>query len=141
MTIIYNCDSAKKRKPLILDSSRRYFSHSKSAKNKFRHLARLTEKNFGRIKTLFIVAAPFLIISGYWLYLYGRNISLDYRVFNLKQELSQIEKDNSVLEEKVAKVISFDEIKAWAETNGFSEVKNISYLNLNSSDLIQAKAF
>lgn len=77
------------------------------------------------------------MIGGCWLALYGKNISLNYKIYNLKNEISQNKEDLNLLTEESTFITSSQEIEKWAQDNGFVEVEHISYLNLTNDNLAQ----
>jgi len=134
MTTIYNYNK-KNKKPLpVLSFSRRYSSRRG---RKLQYFVNEAGEYLGHIKLVILLLIPFLIIGGYWLILFGKNISLNYKIHNLKNEISQIEKDIDLLIEKSTFIISSQEIEKWAQDNGFVEIEHISYLNLTNDNLAQ----
>lgn len=91
----------------------------------------------GHIKLVVFLLVPFLVIGVYWLLLFGQSITLDYKIYNLKHELSRIEEEINLLQEKSTDITSSQKIEEWAEANDFIEVKNISYLDLTNENLAQ----
>ncbi len=61
----------------------------------------------------------------------------NYKIYNLKQELSQIEEEINYLNEQVAIIISTEKVEEWAEKNDFVKVKTFSSLDLSNKNLAQ----
>ncbi|HPC30993.1 MAG TPA: hypothetical protein PK119_00810 [Candidatus Paceibacterota bacterium] len=132
MTIIYDYSNSKKiRRPIVLVSSRKYPS------KKFHFFSPILDikKHFGHIKLAVFLFAPLITFLIFWLILYGQNISLDYQIYKLRNEISQTEEKLATLQEELADAQSTVEINKWAEENHFVPVKNISYLNLKEDNL------
>lgn len=133
MTIIYNYNKKNKSRYVILNSTKRRFSW----KRKMRYFFSGAGKQLGHISIIVFALMPFFTLGICWIILFGQNISLDYKIYNLKQELSKIEDEINELQEKSMEIISFETTEKWAESNGFIKVKNISYLDLTNESLAQ----
>ncbi|HOK17334.1 MAG TPA: hypothetical protein PL164_01075 [Candidatus Paceibacterota bacterium] len=134
MTIIYDYSNSKKiRRPVILVSSQKY------PRKKFHFFSPILDikKYFGHIKLAVFLLAPLIISLMFWLILYGQNISLDYQIYKVKNEISQTEENLATLQEELADAESTIAINKWAAENHFVPVKNISYLNLKEDNLAQ----
>jgi len=134
MTTIYNYNKKNKKPLAVLSFGRRYSSRRG---RKLQYFVNEAGEYLGHIKLVILLLIPFLIIGGYWLILFGKNISLNYKIHNLKNEISQAEKDIDLLTEKSTFIISSQEIEKWAQDNDFVEVEHISYLNLTNDNLAQ----
>jgi len=133
MTIIYNSSKNRRKQAIILNSSKKL----RNNKRKWRYLINGAGEYLGHIKLTFLFLAPILIISGFWLVLFGQNISADYKIYNLKQELSQTEDRINYLNEQATIITSREKVTKWAEQNNFVKVKTISYLDLSNKNLAQ----
>jgi len=133
MTIIYNSSKNRRKQAIILNSSKKL----RNNKRKWRYLINGAGEYLGHIKLTFLFLAPILIISGFWLVLFGQNISADYKIYNLKQELSQTEDRINYLNEQTTIITSREKVTKWAEQNNFVKVKTISYLDLSNKNLAQ----
>jgi len=134
MTTIYNYNRNNRKHAIASGASRKY-SHSK--KRKLRCLMSEAGECLGHIKLVILLLVPSLIIGGYWLMLFGKNISLNYKIPSLKNEISQKQEELDYLTEKSAFIISSQKIEDWAKDNDFVKVENISYLNLTNDNLAQ----
>lgn len=134
MTIIYNYNKNNKHRPMIFYSGKNRLTPKK---RKLRYMINEAGEYLGHIKLIVFLLVPFLMIGIFWLMLFGKNISLDYKIYNLKHEINRIEEENNLLTEKSANIISFKKIEDWAQANNFIEVKNISYLDLTNDNLAQ----
>jgi len=134
MTTIYNYNKNNRKHAIVLGASRKY-SHSK--KRKLQSFMNEAGECLGHIKLVILLLIPSLIIGGYWLMLFGKNISLNYMIPSLKNEISQKQEELDYLTEKSAFIISSQKIEEWAEDNDFVKVENISYLNLVNDNLAQ----
>lgn len=99
-------------------------------------------KNFhyyeGRAKTVFLAGIFLFSYFLVWLILFGTNISLDYQIAILKQNIKkETDKINS-LNEQLANHIDNNALLEWAQQNDFTELKSLSYLNLQAENLAQA---
>jgi hypothetical protein len=135
MTIIYNHNNNRRNQSIVLNSRRRL--SSRGNKRKWRSFVSGAGEYFGHIKLTFFFLAPIIIVSGFWLLIFGQNISADYKIYNLKQELSQIEDQINSLHEKAAVITSTGKVQDWAEENNFVPVETFSYLDLNNKNLVQ----
>lgn len=134
MTTIYNYNKNNRKHAIVLCASRKY-SHGK--KRKLQCFMSEAGECLGHIKLVILLLIPSLIIGGYWLMLFGKNISLNYMIPSLKNEISQKQEELDYLTEKSAFIISSQKIEEWAKDNDFVKVKNISYLNLVNDNLAQ----
>lgn len=132
MTIIYNCNKNSKKSPVILSSGKRYISPKK---RKLRCFINEAGEYAGFIKIIVFLLIPFLAMGCFWLLLFGRSISLNYKIYNLKNEISQTEEQLNFLAEKSLNLASSQKIEEWAKANNFIEVKNISYLDLTNENV------
>jgi hypothetical protein len=134
MTIIYNNNRNNQKQAIVLHSKRRMSSRHQ---RKWRCLVISAGEYLGHIKLTFLFLAPILMIGGLWLLIFGQSISSDYKIYNLKQELSQIEEEINYLNEQVAIIISTEKVEEWAEKNDFVKVKTFSSLDLSNKNLAQ----
>lgn len=134
MTTIYNYNKNNRKHAIVLGASRKY-SHGK--KRKLQCFMNEAGECLGHIKLVILLLIPSLIIGGYWLMLFGKNISLNYMIPSLKNEISQKQEELNHLTEKSAFIISSQKIEEWAKDNDFIKVENISYLNLVNDNLAQ----
>lgn len=134
MTTIYNYNKNNKKHPILLGYAKKY---SSCKKRKLQCFMNEAGECFGHIKLVIFLLVPSLIIGGYWLMLFGRNISLNYTINNLKNEISQNQEKLDYLTEESAFFTSSQEIEEWAKDNGFIKVEHISYLNLINDNLAQ----
>lgn len=134
MTTIYNYNKNNRKHAVVLCTSRKC-SHRK--KRKLQYFMSDAGECLGHIKLVILLLIPSLIIGGYWLMLFGKNISLNYMIPSLKNEISQKQEELDYLTEKSAFIISSPKIEEWAENNDFVKVENISYLNLVNDNLAQ----
>lgn len=134
MTIIYNQSKNNQKQAIILHSRKKLPSRHK---RKWRYFINNAGEYFGHIKLSFLFLAPALAIGGFWLLLFGQSISADYKIYNLKQELSQIEEEINNLNEEAAAVTSIEKVEEWAEENNFVKVETFSYLDLSNKNLAQ----
>lgn len=134
MTIIYDYqNSTKIRGSIIYYSENRYF-----LKKRRNFLSKIDLKEYlGHIKIFVFLFGPLLIGLVFWIILYGQNISLDYQIYKLKNEIKESEEKLADLQEKLADAETVSKINKWAEENGFVKIKNISYLNLQEENLAQ----
>lgn len=89
----------------------------------------------GFIKTSGFGICFLIFVFVFWLFLFSRNISLDYQIYKLKKEINNLEKQIGLIQEKNFNSFS-DDFKNWLKENNFEEVKNISYLDLSSESLV-----
>ena len=134
MTTIYNYNKNNKKSSIVFSSGKKYNSRKRE---NLRHIINETGEYLGHIKLFILLLIPFLMIGGCWLILFGKNISLNYRIYNLKHEISQTKEDLNLLTEKSTFMTSSQEIEKWAQDNDFVEVEHISYLNLINDNLAQ----
>ncbi|MDD3491728.1 MAG: hypothetical protein PHG13_02105 [Candidatus Pacebacteria bacterium] len=134
MTIIYNSTKNKGRQAMILNSKKRL---TRNNKRKWRCFVNDAGQYLGHIKLVFLFAMPIVIISGFWLVLFGQNISADYKIISLKQELNQIEDNINYLNEQSAIIVSREKVTEWAELNNFVKAQAISYLDMGNKNLAQ----
>jgi len=90
------------------------------------------------VKVFIIPLSLVVILAGYWLMIFGSNISLDYKIYQSKANVAALEKQANLLREKESEIISDQELVAWAQANNFTKVGEISYLNLENHNLAQA---
>jgi len=135
MSIIYNYNNHFSSH-LKLGSS--YWSRRRrraSGKYTFREL-----KNYlGQVKIFIIPLSLVAILAGYWLMLFGSNISLNYQIYQAKTNIAALEKEANLLRERAAEETSDQELAAWAQANGFTRVEKISYLPLENDRLALEK--
>ncbi|MDD5760841.1 MAG: hypothetical protein PHF45_02230 [Candidatus Pacebacteria bacterium] len=136
MTIIYNQIKDNQRQAIVLRSTNNKKLSSRN-KRKWRYFVSGAGEYLGHIKLTFLFLAPVLAIGGFWLLIFGQTISADYKIYNLKQELSQIEEEINNLNEEVAAATSIEKVEKWAEENNFVKVKNFSYFDLSNKNLAQ----
>lgn len=134
MTTIYNCNKNDRKHPIVLGSARKY---SLRKKRKLRCFINEAGDYIGHIKLVILVLIPFLMIGSYWLMLFGKNISLDYMIGNLKNEINQAQEELDYLTEKSAFITSSQKIEEWAKDNDFTKIEHISYLDLTNDNLAQ----
>ena len=134
MTTIYNYNKNNKKRSIVLSSGKRYNSRKG---RKLQYFVNEAGEYLGHIKLVILLLIPFLMIGGCWLALYGKNISLNYKIYNLKHEISRTKEDLNLLTEESTFITSSQEIEKWAQDNGFVEVEHISYLNLTNDNLAQ----
>ena len=134
MTTIYNYNKNNRKDSIVLSSAKKYSSRKK---RKLQCFINEAGECLGHIKLVILLLIPFLIIGGYWLMIFGKNISLNYMIYNLKNEISQNQEELDYLTEKSAFITSSQEIEEWAKDNGFIKVEHISYLNLINDNLAQ----
>ena len=134
MTTIYNYNKNNRKHSIVLSSAKRYSSRKK---RKLQFFMNEAGEYIGHIKLIILLLIPFLMIGSCWLMLFGKNISLNYMINNLKNEISQNQEELDYLTEKSAFITSSQEIEEWAENNGFIKVGRISYLNLINDNLVQ----
>ncbi len=134
MTTIYNCNKNNRKHAIVLHSARKYSSRKK---RKLQCFINEAGEYIGHIKLVILLLIPFLMIGSCWLVLFGKNISLNYMIHNLKNEISQNQEELDYLTEKSAFITSSQEIEEWARDNGFIKVGHISYLNLMNDNLAQ----
>ncbi|MDD3098599.1 MAG: hypothetical protein PHU82_02115 [Candidatus Pacebacteria bacterium] len=135
MTIIHNHNKNYRYQSIALNSRRKLSSRNHRRKWKF--FVNGASEYLGHIKLTFFFLAPIIIISGFWLLIFGQNISADYKIYSLKNELTQIEDRINFLHEKSANITSTEKIEDWAEENDFVPVKVFSYLDLSNKNLVQ----
>lgn len=95
------------------------------------------ENHWGLVKIFIIPLSLVVVLGGYWLMLFGSNIALNYKIYQTKANIAVLEKKVNLLQEKASEMISDQELINWAQNNDFTKVKNISYLNLENSNLAQ----
>jgi len=134
MTTIYNYNKNNKKRSIVLSFGKKYNSRKG---RKLKNFVNEAGEYLGHIKLVILLLIPFLMIGGCWLALYGKNISLNYKIYNLKNEISKTKEDLNLLTEESIFVTSSQEIEKWAQDNGFVEVGHISYLNLTNDNLAQ----
>jgi len=134
MTTIYNYNKNNRKHSIVLSSAKKYSSRKK---RKLQFFMNEAGEYIGHIKLIILLLIPFLMIGSCWLMLFGKNISLNYMINNLKNEISQNQEELDYLTEKSAFITSSQEIEEWAENNGFIKVGRISYLNLINDNLAQ----
>ena len=134
MTTIYKYNKNNRKHLILLGSAKR---HSSMKKRKLQCFMNNAGESLGYIKLAIFLFIPFLVIGGCWLMLFGKNISLNYVIYNLKNEISQSQEKLDILTEKSEFIISSQEIEEWAKNNDFIEVGHISYLNLTNDNLAQ----
>ena len=134
MTTIYNYNKNNRKHSIVLSSTKKYSSRKK---RKFQCFMNEAGEYIGYIKLVILLLIPFLMIGGCWLMLFGKNISLNYMINNLKNEISQNQEELDYLTEKSAFITSSQEIEEWAKDNDFIKVGHISYLNLINDNLAQ----
>jgi len=134
MTTIYNYNKNNKKRSIVLSFGKKYNSRKG---RKLKNFVNEAGEYLGHIKLVILLLIPFLMIGGCWLALYGKNISLNYKIYNLKNEISQNKEDINLLTEESTFITSSQEIEKWAQDNGFVEVEHISYLNLTNDNLAQ----
>ena len=134
MTTIYNYNKNNKKCSIVLSFGKKYNSRKG---RKLKNFVNEAGEYLGHIKLVILLLIPFLMIGGCWLALYGKNISLNYKIYNLKNEISKTKEDLNLLTEESIFVTSSQEIEKWAQDNGFVEVGHISYLNLTNDNLAQ----
>jgi len=134
MTTIYNCNKNNKKRSIVLSSGKRYNSRRRG---NLRYIINETGEYLGHIKLIILLLIPFLMIGSCWLILFGKNISLNYKIYNLKHEISQTKEDLNLLTEESTFITSSQEMEKWAQDNDFVEVEHISYLNLINHNLAQ----
>jgi len=133
MTIIYNYNNSHSRR-LRPTLSRNKTRHRNI--NWKRNLFFL-ENQWGRVKALIFPVGLLIALSCYWLMIFGGNISLDYKIYQLKTEINKSEQSNNLLREKASGIISNREIEEWAYDNNLVKVDKINYLSLENSNLAQ----
>jgi hypothetical protein len=138
MTTIYNCNKNNRKHAIVLRSARKYSSRKK---RKLQCFINEAGEYIGHIKLVILLLIPFLMIGSCWLVLFGKNISLNYMIHNLKNEISQNQEELDYLTERSAFITSSQEIEEWARDNDFIKVENISYLNLMNDNLAQRQVF
>ena len=134
MTIIYNTNKNYKNRSMLFNANKRLSRHNR---RKWKCFVYDTGNYLGHIKFTFLLLAPIFIFCGLWLVLFGKNISADYRIYSLKQELKQRESQINNLNEQIANITSREKIIEWAELNNFVKVNTISYLDLSNKNLAQ----
>jgi len=134
MTTIYNCNKDNRKHSMVLGPVRKYSSRKK---RKLRGFINEAGEYIGHIKLVILLLIPFLMIGGCWLMLFGKNISLNYMIHSLKNEISQNQEELDYLTEKSTFITSSLEIEEWAKDNDFIKVEHISYLNLINDNLAQ----
>lgn len=134
MTTIYNYNKNNRKHSIVLGSDRK---HSFRKKRKLQCFINEAGEYIGHIKLIILLLIPFLMIGSCWLMLFGKNISLNYMIHNLKDEISQNQEELDYLTEESAFITSSQEIEEWAKDNDFIKVDNISYLNLMNDNLAQ----
>jgi hypothetical protein len=135
MTIIYNHNKNRKSQPIVFNSRRRL--SSRNNKRKWRSFFSGAGEYLGHVKLTFFFLAPIIMVGSFWLLIFGQNISADYRIYNLKSELAQIENKINSLHEKSASITSTKRVEDWAEENNFVLVESFSYLDLSNKSLVQ----
>ncbi|MGC8651308.1 MAG: hypothetical protein ACP5RX_01680 [Minisyncoccia bacterium] len=133
MTIIH--DYSKQARSIVLQSSQVY---PRGYRNSPQYYLNNLNYYFGHAKTLILGLLFISSIFIGWFILFGENISLDYQISTLKQN---IQKQNDVinsLNEEIASKIDNNKVLEWAKANGFTDLKSISYLNLKAENLAQA---
>jgi hypothetical protein len=134
MTTIYKYNKNNRKHSVILGFTR---NNSSIKKRKFKCFLNNAGESLGYIKLAIFLFIPFLVIGGYWLMLFGKNISLNYVIYNLKNEISQNQEELDILTEKSSFITSSQKIEEWAEENDFIKVGRISYLDLKNDNLAQ----
>ncbi|MGE4554907.1 MAG: hypothetical protein AB7D02_02170 [Candidatus Paceibacterota bacterium] len=93
---------------------------------------------FGFIKTTCFFVFPAVFIFLIWLILFSQNISLNYQIYKLKKEIKNLDRELSFIKEKNSDSFSQEELEKWLSLNKFTEVNQISYLEI-SDDLVTRK--
>ncbi len=130
MTIIYY---PQQKKRVYLSSRKRRFYTKKHLKFHFNALKNYPA--FGFIKTSCFLIFPFILVFFGWLLLFSKNISLNYHLYQLKQDINRLEKDLNIIKEKSLNNYTSLKLNDWLEKNGFVEVKNLSYLDLTDENI------
>jgi len=134
MTTIYKYNKNNRKHSILLGVTRR---HNSMGKRKLKCFVNNAGESFGYIKLAIFLFIPFFVIGGYWLMLFGKNISLNYVIYNLKNEISNNQEALDILTEKSSFITSSQKIEEWAKDNDFIKVGRISYLNLTNDNLAQ----
>lgn len=130
MTTVYQYSNSRKSKGL--------FSHRGSRqKRKWQCWMNEAGECLGHIKLAIFLMAPAVVMLVSCLALFGRNISMNYKIYNLKNEISAAQEELDVLTEASASLASSQKIEEWAEENGFVKINCISYVDLSNENLAQ----
>ncbi len=133
MTTIYNYNNSHCRIRPTSFRNRTWHKRTSWKRNFF-----LLENQWGRVKALIFPVGLLIALSCYWLMIFGSNISVDYKIYQLKTEINKSEQNNNLLREEASGIISNKEIEEWAYANNLVKADKIDYLSLENSNLAQA---
>jgi len=83
--------------------------------------------------------ASFIFLLAGYLCCYANTLELDYKVTELKTQISKLEDENNKLKEVVSETKDPEKVKQWAENHSFVEVSKVEYFNLNVEKAIVKK--
>ncbi len=120
------------------NSNRRSGSFSRNYRKRHSLRRHKVGNYLGRVK-IFIIPLSFIIVLGsYWLMIFGSNITLDYKICQLKKDIAALDKNTNILRGEALEMMSDEKLIAWAQTHHFVPIEKLGYLNIEPDNLAQA---